>query len=336
MKFIHLADCHIGDNFNFSGPISKKIRRANKDTFYKILKANTDVDFVLIAGDLFERDYFSLSEFKELFKKLAEFKKDIFYLAGNHDYLSTDLLNILESGPDNLHVFGSDDLEFFEIGRLRVYGVSYNDRIFSKDINLNIDLDDEFFNILMLHGDINNPGSKYLNMNQKLLKSLGFDYIGLGHIHKWEKISNNIYYAGSIEPHDFSDLYDYGYILYDEGKISHKDFSSLKFYDLDLDFRDFADEKELISYLKEILSDRNNFLRLKINKDIKENFLKNNLNISYLDLRVDMGRDYDVLLNLYPNSLLERYKNKFKGNLDEIEQMALSIGMDAIFRSKDD
>ena len=62
MKFIHLADVHLADNLNFKSDLSSLIRMKNKESFYRILEENQDVDFILIAGDLYERDSFTLND----------------------------------------------------------------------------------------------------------------------------------------------------------------------------------------------------------------------------------------------------------------------------------
>lgn len=334
MKFIHLADCHLSDSFDFGASLSDTIRKASNKSFDYILKANKDVDFALIAGDLYERDYFTLSDYKELFNKISDFKKDVFYLAGNHDYIDDTNRPVFKNKPDNLHVFGTDSLEFFELGNVRVYGISYADRIFNRNFDYNISLDKSYFNILLGHGDVGVEGSPYLNFDLDRLRSLGFSYVGLGHIHKWEDFGDNIYYAGAIEPHDFTDTYDYGYILYDEAKAQHINSSRLKFYDLDLS--NLGSKDELINKLSEILEDKENLLRLKTNIAISEKSLKKSLDLGYLDLKHKEDKSVEDLVGLYPNSLLERYMAKFDGNLTDKEKLALSLGLDAIFRSQDD
>ena len=269
MKFIHLADCHIGDSLAFDRNLSNKIRKNKKESFENILQTNKDLDFLLIAGDLYERSYFTISDYKDIFSKIEEFGKDVFYVAGNHDYLGKEDDLIFALKPSNLHLFSTSALEYYEISNTRIYGISYNDRIFKKEFPYELRLDDNFFNILLVHATINDNNSNYLNLNLEKIKNMGFDYVGLGHIHKWESFGSNIYYSGSIEPSDFSDIYDYGYLLYDKGEVNHQDTSIMKFYDLKLTHDDFRTEEDLIYYLKNKLDfDKENYLRLRIDKNI--------------------------------------------------------------------
>ena len=78
MKFIHISDIHLADKLDFDSSYSKLIRKIKWDSFEKILKENKDVDFLLISGDLFERDYFSLKDYQKLFEIFEEFSKNIY------------------------------------------------------------------------------------------------------------------------------------------------------------------------------------------------------------------------------------------------------------------
>ncbi|WP_306483796.1 metallophosphoesterase [Anaerococcus sp.] len=337
MKFIHLADVHLADSYNFDKTLSKKIREASWQSLSNILNSNKDVDFALIAGDLYERAYFTASDFKRLFKIFDDFSKDIYYVSGNHDYFDSYNSLFLENSPANFHVFGSDNLEVFEKDQLRVYGISYKDRIFSKDLDLPISLDDEFFNIFLIHGDVDNDKSNYFSLNSKLISETSFDYIAMGHIHKAHCI-DGIYYPGSVEPHDFTDIYDYGYIRYEDRKVNFVDSSILKFYDFKLDFRDFDKEEDLVTFINQKLLDKKNIVRLEITsvKDIDERFIRNNIEAIYKEIHIKEERDLSDMVRIFPNSLLSFYTKKFDNPKNEIDKLALDIGLDAILRSKDD
>lgn len=337
MKFIHLADCHLGDRFNFKSGLSNKIRENNRKSLENILINNKDVDFLLIAGDLYERSLFTLKDYRYLFGLIGDFGKDVFYVAGNHDYLGEGNETIFKMKPDNLHIFSGENLEYYEINSIRIYGLSYRDRIYNGDFPHDIDLDSSYFNILLAHASINAPESPYLNLNLDKLRNMGFDYVALGHIHKWEDFGDNIYYAGSIEPSDFSDIYEYGYILYDEGEISHTDSSIMKFYDMSISFDNFEDENEIVSYINSKLNaDKENYLRLNVNRNVNSKKISNEIKTNYLEIKLSKEETLYDLVNLYPNSLLEKYRKKFPDNLSAIEKRALELGIDAIYRSRDD
>lgn len=70
---------------------------------------------MLVAGDLYERSLFTLKDYKELFHKIADFGKDIFYVAGNHDYIGEGNETIFKMKPDNLHIFPSKILSITKL-----------------------------------------------------------------------------------------------------------------------------------------------------------------------------------------------------------------------------
>lgn len=335
MKFIHLADAHLADKSSFDNDLGAIIREKSWQSFENIFKDNTDVDFALIAGDLFERQYFSSKDFARLFEIFANFTKDIYYVTGNHDYFDQYNTIFLNNKPNNLHIFTEEKLSLFEKEELRIYGLSYKDRIYKKDFPYDLDLDNNFFNILLAHGDIGPSPTNYLDLDPDKLNNIGFAYIGLGHIHKAGNIYN-IYYPGSTEPHDFSDIYDYGYIRYDDGEISQIDSALMKFIKLDLYPSEFDNSNEIIDYINNLLSEKTNFLCLNIKEDSDLNIssLKRKINADYIEIKEDFVDNLTNAVNLYPNSLLSKFDQSFLGKEDKISKLAREFGLDAILRSK--
>ena len=317
MKFIHLADCHLADSFNFDKNLSSKIRKASWKSLETIFKDNKDVDFALIAGDLFERSYFSSRDFHRLFSIIRDFSKDVYYVSGNHDYFDDYNSLFLKESPTNFHVFGSSEIEVFESEGLRIYGISYDDRIFDKKVNLNINLDDKFFNIFLVHGEIDNKNSNYFSLDSGETSLEKFDYIAMGHIHKKDSHRN----------------------IYEDGKINFIDSSILKFYDFSINYSDYNSYENLISYLNSKLrDDKRNFVRININShdNIDKSVIRKNLQADFIDIRLNEEKSLDEFVRLFPNSLLSMYDEKFHGKTDEASLLARRIGLDAILRSRDD
>mgnify|MGYP002713760369 FL=1 len=335
MKFIHLADAHLSDKSNFDNSLGSVIRKKSWESFENIFNENKDVDFALIAGDLFERLYFSSKDFDKLFKIFDNFGKDIYYVTGNHDYFDSYNTIFLNNKPNNLHIFTEENLSLFEKDNMRVYGLSYKDRIYKNDFPYDLKLDKKFFNILLVHGDISPSPTNYLDLDPAILQEIGFDYVALGHIHKAANIYN-IYYSGSTEPHDFSDIYDYGYIRYDDGEISQVDSSLMKFIDLDIYPNEYNNMEEILKYINDSLSDKLNFLRLNLKEksDLDTRILKKKINADYLEIREDFRENANIAINLYPNSLLSKFSKSFEGKDDEISKLAYELGLEAILRSK--
>ena len=335
MKFIHLADVHLADKSCFNNDMGSMIRKKSWESFHNIFMANKDVDFALIAGDLFERLFFSPKDFDKLFDIFKNFGKDIYYVSGNHDYFDDYNTIFLNNKPNNLHIFTEENLSLFEKENLRVYGLSYKDRIYKNDFPYDLILDDKFFNILLVHGDISPNPTNYLDLDPLKLNKIAFDYIALGHIHKASNI-NNIYYPGSIEPHDFTDIYDYGYIRYDDGKINHIDSSLLSFNSLDIYPNDFKSEAEILDFINQKLSDKINFLRINLKEESEIDYknLKKKINAEYVEINEAYDKDLFNLGDLYPNSLLSKFDKQFENADDQISMLARQVGLEAILRSK--
>ena len=335
MRFIHLADAHLADNSTFSDDLGSFIRKNTWQSFENIFDRNKDVDFALIAGDLFERSYFSSKDFARLFAIFEDFSKDIYYVTGNHDYFDSYNKIFLGQKPNNLHIFTSENLSMFENKKIRVYGLSYKDRIYDRDFPYDISLDKDYFNILLAHADISDSPTNYLDLDKDRIRQIGFDYVALGHIHK-ARSYKNIHYPSIIEPRSFADTGDFGYILYEDGKLSHINSNLMEFKTFDLSYEDFADENALIEYVNQNLSDKKNILRLNIRSrdSINSKNIQKQLRAEFSFVEIDQSLDMENLSSLYPNTLLSKFEESLRDKDDEISKLALKLGKDAILRSK--
>lgn len=225
VKFVHTADVHIGMNFktaSFAREKGKERRKETLDTFMATVERvrETNADLLLIAGDLFEEEYVTVSDLKRVNSKFAEIPNTkIVMVTGNHDPLEVRSLYKLINWQPNAHIFGLNVHEsiYFEDLNTRIHGYSWDKKIEENHRVDNIIVKNkENINILLIHGDIA-ESSKYLPIRKKDLVEKGFDYVALGHIHKPEIIDNFIVYPGSPEPLDFGELGKHGIV---EGEIS--------------------------------------------------------------------------------------------------------------------
>lgn len=335
MRFIHLADCHLSSLSSFEDTKASLIRKTSWESFSNILASNRDVDFALISGDLFERNLFGSKDFERLFGIFEDFAKDIYYVTGNHDYFDDFNEIFLNKAPNNLHIFTEDRLSIFERDGVRIYGISYRDRVNTYDFPYDISLDRSYQNILLAHANILPVETNYLNLDPNRLQGLGFNYVALGHIHQPIN-KGNIYYASAIEPLDPTDLGDFGYILYDRGMVRRVNSSLMEFHNIEINQEDFSSEAEVVDYVNQRLGTKINFLRLKIRGglNISENYLKTHINARYIDFAYTNDRSYDDLIRLYPDSLLAKFADYFEGLSDPRSQRARDLGIEAILRSK--
>ena len=117
MKFAHLADCHIG---SWRDP---KLNDTATKAFTKAVDICIEkkVDFIVIAGDLFNTSLPSINHLKQVTKKLKQLKdKDIhvYIIAGSHDFSASGktMLDVLESADLIINVAKGDE----ENGRINL------------------------------------------------------------------------------------------------------------------------------------------------------------------------------------------------------------------------
>lgn len=360
IEFIHTGDLHLGFKFSnpsFKGEIAKERRRELWYTFERIVAYAVDkrVDFLFIAGDLFEEAYFTIGDIKRVrdtFKKALDV--NILIVAGNHDYIGRKSLYNKVKWTENVNIFNTNGIEKIEFKDLNstIYGYSWDTKEI-RDNSLILDLkesiDDDKNNILILHGDIYSD-SNYLPLNLDRLKELNMDYIALGHIHKPDIIGENIAYCGSPEPLDFGELGKRGII---EGEIrdkkldiSFKPFSKRKFIEKSIEINNTMGYPDILEKVKdiEIGVKEKDFYRIKltglIEKHIKLNNIEADLKSHFYHIEIIdntiLDYDLDQLEIENKNNIVGKFVQamKMKGMDKPIVKDALYIGLEALLKER--
>lgn len=219
MRFIHIADVHLGAQPDAGSLYSRERAQEIWDTFEKVVRVceNEKTDLLLIAGDLFHRQPLvrELKEVDYLFSQLTHTK--VVLIAGNHDYIRKDSYYRSFEWSGNVYPLFGESAEYIDFPELdtAVYGFSY----YKKEIR-EPRYDDlraggvRSVEILLAHGG----DDSHIPIDRRALSASGFDYIALGHIHKPQALERNrIIYAGALEPVDKNDTGAHGYV---EGEIS--------------------------------------------------------------------------------------------------------------------
>lgn len=213
MRFIHMADIHLGAVPDKGKPWAQKRSEEIESTFYRLLKeaGRQGVDLVLIAGDVFHRPPVK-RELKELNYRLESMAPtQVVLMAGNHDYMGESSNYRDFEWADNVHFFRREQMDVICIETLNtwVYGLSYEHREIGKPLYDRVrPLDKPGYHILLAHGG----DEKHIPIQKSELLTAGFDYVALGHIHKPEIISERMAYAGALEPIDRLDMGAHGYV----------------------------------------------------------------------------------------------------------------------------
>ena len=130
-------------------------------------------------------------------------------IAGNHStprQKSTDsVFKILQYYP-HIYTFFSGKYEKFQIGDCMIHAIphSYSDEDLQDSIKSLKTNKESKFNVMVAHASIREvPEASWTEFKQQTIPlsalSKDFDYIALGHYHKFLKIKDNAYYCGSPE-----------------------------------------------------------------------------------------------------------------------------------------
>ena len=216
VRFAHMADVHLG------GWKQQQLQDLNLESFKRAIAVciRENVEFVLIAGDLFDSAFPPIDVLKETFaefKKLKDTKIPCFIIAGSHDYSVSGktFLDVLEKAG-----FCKNVVEFEEKNEkimlnptihrnVAIYG--YPGRTSSLEID---DLRKILFNdspgmfkIFMLHTTIDKAKGDLPIDAIETTKLPHADYYALGHLHIDFQYENFVY-PGPIFPNNFQELED--------------------------------------------------------------------------------------------------------------------------------
>ena len=215
ISFIHAADLHLDSPMVGLKYLPQDIFTRVKESTFAALKKITEtailhqVDFVILAGDLFDGEDRSLraqSRFRTEMLKLAENGIQVYVIHGNHDHLNGSWVHL--NMPANVHVFNSEVeakvLQTKNGAMVHLYGFSYPTRhVYDRKIDDYRKKDGADFHIGILHG--NESGGvehdNYAPFSVSDLHKKEFDYWALGHIHKRAVLSESppIIYPGNIQ-----------------------------------------------------------------------------------------------------------------------------------------
>jgi len=211
---MHVADLHLDHPFQGQADLPETIRqRLRQSTFTALdrlvsVAIQHKVDFVLLAGDIFDEENRSLRaqvRLKTAFQKLQEAGIDVFMIHGNHDALEGEWHAI--EFPENVHIFGAtpEMMSFTkEDVKVNVYGFSYATRHVKDNVAMHYDKKaGADYHIGLLHGAMreNSEQNHYAPFDISELLSKDFDYWALGHIHirQWLHQEPPMIYSGSFQ-----------------------------------------------------------------------------------------------------------------------------------------
>ena len=226
MKFLHVADLHLG--YRQYG-LAERLHDFDEVFLYIVEKAiEHKVDFVLLAGDLFDKRTIEPSVLGVALRglqRLHDYDIPVLAVEGNHERAyyreqmswmqfldSQHYLRLLNPHFENGRAVLSSRESYVDLpGDVRVYGINYygasTDDVFaqvSDDLRKNSGESNESsrFTILMAHAGLEGQVPQASGMVSQATLDLfaeRVDYIALGHIHKPYIVDGWIHNPGSPE-----------------------------------------------------------------------------------------------------------------------------------------
>lgn len=196
IRFLHTADFHLGSPLraveSASDQLAEQLQRATHEALRQVVQVaiDEDVDFVVVAGDLYDQEARSVyaNEFLvNQFARLDESGIPCYVIHGNHDPLGAGAEKL--PFPDNIRVFGTEGVETAlypteDNPEARILGRSYASQWESDSLYYHYTPPDTTIpNIGLLHTGLNPEGRRYAPCGPNDLAQKDIDYWALGHIH---------------------------------------------------------------------------------------------------------------------------------------------------------
>lgn len=232
MKFLHTSDWHLGIDLHKHSLL--------KDQQYFIdqlcdIVIQEDIDVVLISGDIYDTTLASkeaISLFDDAMRRLCmDLKRKVVVIAGNHD--SQTRLSVMKDllKEAGLYIFGQLDTKISPIcfGDVDVFPLPYihKDRISALYDQAFVSYEQAYLcvmddirrqkqhhkQVVMAHAFVAqaqlSESDRFAMVGGSDLVSKevfhDIDYVALGHLHKPQKLSENIVYSGSPIAYAFSE-----------------------------------------------------------------------------------------------------------------------------------
>lgn len=197
VRFLHIADLHLGSQLpaTFSDGTGGNdiLKTANRHAVERLIDVAIDeeIDFLVIAGDLYDNDARSVQAntfLAKQFERLDDVGIPVYLIYGNHDPVgrATTYVEL----PENVHEFDDDEVEKVAFPdesapEAYIWGQSYTTRHESRSMYSRFTpADDSVPTIGILHTGLDPDNGRYVPVSRSKLEGKeGIHYWALGHIH---------------------------------------------------------------------------------------------------------------------------------------------------------
>ncbi len=212
-KFLHAADVHLDSPLRglerYDGAPVDQIRQAPRQALKNLVQLALDerVDFVLLAGDLYDGDWQDFSTglyFISQMVRLREAQIPVFLIAGNHDAANrmTRSLKL----PDNVALLSADQPEtrVLEPLGVAIHGQGFANAAVWDDLSARYPHARRgYFNVGLLHTSATGADGheRYAPCTLEGLRFKNYDYWALGHVHQRQVLHEQppIVFPGNVQ-----------------------------------------------------------------------------------------------------------------------------------------
>src|SRR6056297_183290 len=199
-RFIHAADIHLDSPLrrleSYDGAPIDEIRGATRRALENLvtLAIERQVDFVVIAGDLYDGDWRDQQTglfFVGQASKLLQEGIPLYVIRGNHDAASviTKSLPLPQNPNGTAIMLGTERAESVRLETFgaTIHGRSFGTRAETENLAASYPMPDtDMFNIGLLHTSLTGAEGHepYAPCSPQQLADMGYQYWALGHIHQ--------------------------------------------------------------------------------------------------------------------------------------------------------
>ncbi|CDZ42869.1 DNA repair exonuclease [Neorhizobium galegae] len=237
-RFIHAADLHLGSPFQGlalkDAAIAELFIEASRRAFSGLVDQAVErrVDFFIVAGDVYDGDWKDNKIGLFFNREVARLERagiPVFLLKGNHDAESVITRTI--TLPKNVSEFPVNKPGSFKLDHLKValHGQGFAERSATENLALAYPKPETgWFNIGVLHTSLTGrePHAPYAPCSVEDLRSRGYDYWALGHVHDFEIVAEDplVVFPGNLQGRSIREQGAKGAVLVtvEDGRITHE------------------------------------------------------------------------------------------------------------------
>ncbi|MBB6483404.1 DNA repair exonuclease [Rhizobium lusitanum] len=268
-SFIHAADLHLGSPFQGlalkDAAVAAVFVEASRKAFSTLvgLAIEKHVDFFVIAGDVYDGDWKDNKIGLFFNREMARLERagiPVYLLRGNHDAASVITKTI--TLPANVHEFPTGKPGSVKLDALQValHGQGFAER--SANDNLAISYPPPvagWFNIGILHTSLTGrePHAPYAPCSIDDLRSRGYDYWALGHVHDYEVVAKDplVVFPGNLQGRNIRERGAKGAVLVtvEDGSIEHERLivDEARFAQVDVDVGPDDDQAAILRHVEQ-------------------------------------------------------------------------------------